>query len=244
MNSYELTYKRFSESSILVQWPQKISPEILDDLLIFKNYLLSLNNQTIVQITNGYNSLLMNYSFYIVDLKAELAFLKSQYPLRLHTDDQDQSLWKIPVCYDSVFGLDLEEISKGRNLSISEIIRIHSETSYKVYFIGFLPGFLYLGGLDEHLYIPRKKSPRQHIEKGAVAIGGEQTGIYPNASPGGWNIIGNSPLNFFNPKLETPCFANAGDSIQFVPVDFEAHQDILSDVKNGTYIIKSEVDDG
>ncbi len=244
MNNYQLTYKRFSEISILVQWPQRIAPEILDDVLIFKNYLLSLNSASIVQINSAYNSLLINYNILIVDLEAESAFLKNQYPLRLQLNLQPRKLWKIPVCYDSVFGLDLEDISKENNLAISEIIRLHSEAVYKVYFIGFLPGFLYLGGLDERLFILRKNSPRQHIEKGAVAIGGEQTGIYPNASPGGWNVIGNSPLNFFNPKLKTPCFASAGDSIQFVPIDFELHQNILSEVQNGTYTIESEVLDG
>lgn len=244
MNIYELTYTRFSESSILIQWPQNIAPEILNDMLLFKSYLLSLNKQSIDQIINAYNSLLISYSDYIVDFEAECIFLKTQYPARLLLEAQKQKLWKIPVCYDPVFGLDLEEISNDKNLSISEIIQLHSEVIYKVYFIGFLPGFLYLGGLNERLFVPRKKSPRQHIEKGAVAIGGEQTGIYPNSSPGGWNIIGNSPIGFFNPRLELPCFASAGDSIQFISVDLKAYQNILSDVQNGIYSIESEGCDG
>lgn len=244
MNNYQLTYQRFSETSILVQWPQRIAPDILDDILVFKNHLLNLKLQSITQIINAYNSILINYSNYILDFEAELTFLKNQYDSRLSTDNKPQKLWKIPVCYEPLFGLDLEEISTDKNLSISEIIRRHTTAIYRIYFIGFLPGFLYLGGLDEHLFMPRKNSPRQHIEKGAVAIGGEQTGIYPNASPGGWNIIGNSPLDFFNPKLEMPCFANAGDSIQFFPIDLDTHKNIVTQVQNGTYCIESEVLDG
>lgn len=244
MNTYKLSYTRFSETSILVRWPEKIAPEILDDVLVFKNYLWSLNEQSITQITNAYNSLLIIYGAYIVNFEAELSFLRTQYPSRMYQEVQQRKLWKIPVCYDAVFGLDLESISKEKKSSISELIKWHSETIYIVYFIGFLPGFLYLGGLDKRLFVPRKKSPRQYIEKGAVAIGGEQTGIYPNASPGGWNIIGNSPINFFDPKSETPCFANAGDRIQFVAVDLKAHRHILFEVKKGTYKIESEVLDG
>lgn len=244
MNNYEITYTRFSEASILVQWPRQIAPEILDDVLIFKTYLLSLPSQSILQITHAYNSILISYDSHVDNLEIKLSLLKSQYASRLNLEKQQRKLWKIPVCYDPTFGMDLEGISVEKNTSTSEIIQLHSEAVYKVYFIGFLPGFLYLGGLDERLHMPRKKSPRQHIEKGAVAIGGEQTGIYPNASPGGWNILGNSPIDFFNPNLELPCFASAGDSIRFVSVDYKTHQEILTAVQKGTYNIESEVLDG
>ena len=150
-------------------------------------------------------------------------------------------LWKIPVCYDAVFGIDLEAISKEKNLSKEEIIKRHSQAIYTVYFIGFLPGFLYLGGLDESLHVPRKSTPRLQIEKGAVAIGGNQTGVYPTESPGGWNIIGNSPIEFFNPKLETPCFAKAGDKISFKPITIQEFKTIKILVEAGVYQIESEV---
>lgn len=244
MTNYQLTYTRFSEASILVQWPQKIAPEILADMLAFKNNLLNSEHSSILQITNAYSSILITYRDYISNFESEITFLKTKYASRQNLEKQDSKLWKIPACYDSHFALDLEEISNEKQLSPSEIIKLHVDAVYNVYFIGFLPGFLYLGGLNERLFMPRKKSPRQHVEKGAVAIGGEQTGVYPNASPGGWNIIGNSPLNFFNIDLETPCFATAGDHIQFVAVDFKTHQEILVEVQNGTYSIESEVADG
>lgn len=244
MTNFQLTYTRFSETSILVQWPERIAPEILDDLLAFKNHLWYIAPPSILQITNAYSSILITYSAYISNYEENILFLKNSYASKPNLEKQSKTLWKIPVCYDRHFALDLEALSNEKHLSSSELITLHSEALYTIYFIGFLPGFLYLGGLNERLFMPRKKSPRQHIEKGAVAIGGEQTGVYPNASPGGWNIIGNSPINFFNPDLETPCFATAGDRIQFMAVDFKAHQDILVAVQNGTYSIESEVADG
>lgn len=244
MKSFQLTYLRFSETSILVEWPQYIAPEILKDILLFKNYLLRYESESIVQITNAYCSILITYKFQITNIQAKIMSLKSNYISRQDFEIQIPKTWKIPVCYDLSFALDLEEMSIEKKLLTSEIIHVHSKTIYKVYFIGFLPGFLYLGGLDKRLFMPRKKSPRQHIEKGAVGIGGEQTGIYPNASPGGWNIIGNSPISFFNPKSDSPCFASAGDNVQFISVDLKTYRDILSQVDNGTYKIESEVLDG
>ena len=137
--------------------------------------------------------------------------------------------------------MDLDEISKEKGLTKQEIIQLHSETIYTVYFIGFLPGFLYLGGLDESLHMPRKSSPRLQIIKGAVAIGENQTGVYPSSSPGGWNIIGNSPINFFDVTKDKPCFAKAGDKIQFRSISYKQHSDLTVLVKEAVYQIESEV---
>jgi inhibitor of KinA len=148
------------------------------------------------------------------------------------------------VCYDSIFGLDLIEISKQKGMSEDAIIKLHSQTFYTVYFIGFLPGFLYLGGLDEKLYFPRKETPRLKVEKGAVAIGGKQTGVYPNISPGGWQIIGNSPISFFDSSKGEPCFAKSGDKIEFYAISKEKYDDIKALVDAGVYQLESEVIDG
>ena len=106
-------------------------------------------------------------------------------------------------------------MSQSLNLEILEIIKIHTESIYTVFFIGFLPGFLYLGGLNSKLFFDRKPNPRLNVEVGSVGIGGEQTGVYPVNSAGGWNIMGRTPINFFDLKLSNPCFAKAGDQIKF-----------------------------
>ncbi|MEH6536137.1 MAG: 5-oxoprolinase subunit PxpB [Psychroserpens sp.] len=238
---FELTYRRFSERSILVEWPTEITENILDDVLIFKNHLLNSRVKSIVQVNNAYSSILIIYKFTIDNVYGEILMLKTSYSDRVSKTKRALKHWRIPVCYDNDFGLDLVEISENKKLSKLEIIKLHSEAIYIVFFVGFLPGFLYLGGLDKRLYFPRKKSPRLHIEKGAVAIGGQQTGVYPNLSPGGWNIIGNSPIHFFDPNKREPCFAKSGDKIQFIPIDRSQYDEIQDKIDNGSYQIESEV---
>ena len=109
-------------------------------------------------------------------------------------------------------------------LSPQEIIRIHSGTDYRVYMLGFLPGFVYLGGLDPRIAVPRLQVPRVEIPAGSVAIGGSQTGVYPIASPGGWRLIGSTPLAFYDPEREKPILCEAGDFIRFVPITPEEYE--------------------
>ncbi len=241
MDTFQLTYKSYGERSILVEWPPEISENILHDLLNFKKILQNQLFASKIEVKSAYNSLLITYGIGIENIYDEISTLKSLYLSEKIVEKNYYKLWKIPVCYDDEFALDLDEISNQKKLSKQDIIKLHSSVIYTVYFIGFLPGFLYLGGLDEKLYCPRKSTPRQRIEKGSVGIGGNQTGIYPNVSPGGWNIIGNSPISFFDASSAVPCFAKAGDKIQFVPVNLKEYRDISSLVEAGVYLLESEV---
>lgn len=243
MDAFQPTYKPYGERSILVEWPQKINENILQDVLNFKLNIQNNYIESEIQVTSAYNSILITYDYTIDNINDEVLNLKFLYSSIKYTYKSTGMLWKIPVCYDDEFALDLEEISIEKKLSKSRIIELHSNVIYTVYFIGFLPGFLYLGGLDKSLHFPRKSTPRQLIKKGAVAIGGNQTGIYPNESPGGWNIIGNSPISFFDASKHMPCFAKAGDKIQFVPISVMEYQNISTLVKEGVYQIESEVID-
>jgi inhibitor of KinA len=124
----------------------------------------------------------------------------------------------IPVCYDEEFSLDMERVIAHTNLTAKEIISLHCKPIYNVYMIGFLPGFPYLGKLDEKLATPRLHTPRLKVEKGTVGIGGHQTGIYPLDSPGGWNIIGKTPLDLYRPDRNEPFFIQAGNQLGFSPI--------------------------
>ena len=124
----------------------------------------------------------------------------------------------VPVCYSRKYGLDLDAISEHTKLPVEEIIHLHTATKYKVYMIGFLPGFAYMGDVDDSIAVLRKPEPRTRIEAGSVGIAGKQTGIYPLASPGGWQIIGRTPVILFDTKKETPAFFRAGDEVQFYPI--------------------------
>lgn len=121
-------------------------------------------------------------------------------------------LWEIAVNYD---GEDLAWVADYCQLSVSEVIRLHTAPIYKVYMIGFLPGFPYLGGLNEKLYVPRKSNPRLNVKAGSVGLAGEQTGIYPLDSPGGWQLIGHTDFRLFEPNATPPVTLSAGDRIKF-----------------------------
>ena len=232
---------QMGERSILIQFEPEISENVLKKVLTAQKILQKKLLKENVEVMNTYNSLLISYPVGIDNpydafsrLKEELRQAKIQHSL-------ESRLFYIPVCYDEQFALDLAEMSAAKNLSKEEIIRLHSSAFYTVYFTGFLPGFLYLGGLPEGLYFSRRSQPRLEVQKGAVGIGEKQTGIYPQKSPGGWNIIGNSPVRLFDPEANPPCEIKAGDKIQCYEVDVEKHQEILEGVKRGTYKLRKEV---
>lgn len=135
--------------------------------------------------------------------------------------------WELPVCYDAEFGLDLQETAQTLNISPEALIRKHCEVTYRVYGIGFLPGFLYLGGVPDELRIPRKAAPRARVPEGSVGLADRQTGIYPQDSPGGWNILGKCPIPLFDPHRDPPSFIALGDGIRFRAVsraEFDLHR--------------------
>lgn len=123
----------------------------------------------------------------------------------------------IPVCYGGVHGPDLNDVARHTGLSTAEVVALHSSTDYIVFFLGFQPGFAYLGGLPESLTTPRRAEPRLAVPAGSVAIGGSQTGIYPAAAPGGWQLIGRTELTLFDPLRDPPTLLLPGDRVRFVP---------------------------
>lgn len=128
---------------------------------------------------------------------------------------------EIPVCYGGELGPDLRFVADHNKLTDNEVIQIHSSNEYLVYMIGFAPGFPYIGGMSEKIASPRRKSPRLKIPAGSVGIAGSQTGIYPIETPGGWQLIGQTPAKLFQPESESPTLLKAGDTIKFKPISYE-----------------------
>lgn len=145
---------------------------------------------------------------------------------------------EIPVCYGGACGEDLPGVAAHTGLSEAEVVRLHSSRDYLIYMLGFLPGFAYLGGMDPKLATPRLKTPRTKIPAGSVAIGGEQTGIYPMPSPGGWRLIGSTPVKPYDPNRKEPILYRAGDYIRFIPITAEQYGKIEAQVADGTYLCK------
>lgn len=241
---YKPTYKTIGVQAILIEWQPQISREILDDILSFKEKLALQKNAQFLDFIVAYNSLTIIYKDEIVNANKAIKELQDLYENQVQIQKTKPFIWQIPVCYDIEFGLDLKIISEKVKLPINQIINLHSQTIYTVYFIGFLPGFLYLGGLNPQLFLERRANPRLKVAKGSVGIGGKQTGIYPSETAGGWHLIGKTPINFFDVSKEPPCFAKSGDGIQFQSVSKAAFYDIEKSVLANTYqIIKTPKND-
>ncbi|GAA0761441.1 5-oxoprolinase subunit PxpB [Psychroflexus lacisalsi] len=227
--SHKFRIFQINERSILVEFDEEINENLLNHLLYLKNKLLTDKHELILQVINSYNSLLIIYKHTINNFyEAKKDLLEQIYDSKI-VNILDSPIKKIPVCYDHDYGWDLELLSEDLSLSVDEIIKNHSEAVYTVYFIGFLPGFPYLGGLDSSLFHRRKSQPRRQIPSGSVGIADQQTGIYSLDSPGGWQIIGRSPIQLFDSENPTRyCYLQAGDKIQFEPITKDEFEDIQS----------------
>ncbi|MFM7719675.1 MAG: 5-oxoprolinase subunit PxpB [Sediminibacterium sp.] len=145
---------------------------------------------------------------------------------------EKRSMIEIPVCYDASLGIDLQNAVKASNCSIDELIQQHSEKIYTVYCLGFLPGFAYMGEVPHAIQLPRHPSPRSKVLAGSVGIAGKQTGIYPMNSPGGWQIIGRTPIKIFDPTSTSLTLFKVGDQVRFKPIDLKlfhtlnTHEDV------------------
>ena len=139
----------------------------------------------------------------------------------VRADQIKTSLVEIPVCYDAEFAPDVEEVARRAGLGAQEVVDLYNATEYRVHCIGFTPGFPFLGGLPSKLATPRRSTPRKEIPAGSVAIGGAQAGIYPVKSPGGWNLIGRTPLRLFDPQKKPPALLRAGDRVRFRAISRE-----------------------
>ncbi|WP_281543071.1 5-oxoprolinase subunit PxpB [Maribacter aestuarii] len=220
--------KPFGIHAVLIEWPNEVSETVLNSILQFEDYLKDecLEDEN-WETVPSYNSLLLLNRTQTIEFFSISKKINSWYDKVKERKPRQRYLWRLPVSYDKEFGIDLKEISEKLNKSVEEIIALHTGEIYTVYGIGFLPGFMYLGGLNEALELPRKASPRLKVAPGSVAIAGKQTGIYPQESPGGWNIIGSCTVPIFNLQNENPCFVNVGDKIQFYEIsraEYDLHK--------------------
>lgn len=226
MIKFDITFKAFGNQAILLEWPKRIDDQILDDIICFLQHILPKEKSKLMNYTSGYNSILLQYNS-IIDTSQKGNYLLSLYKSNENENDYIPKLWHIPVCYEKDFGLDLSSFA-DRGLSSNEVVNLHTSKAFRVFMIGFLPGFFYLGGLPHELHMDRKENPRNHIPKGSIAIGGEQTGIYPMDSPGGWQIIGRTPLTLFDLSKKEPTHISQGDYIRFHAIDKNEFQNLSS----------------
>lgn len=217
------------DSSLLVRLGTCIDPAIHRRTLVLFRALLKLRDPRIRNLHPAYASLLIDFDPLTSDA-AEMQKLVCQ--LADHKSEEDSvsaRTHEIPVCYDADLGEDLAEVCQLTGLAVQDLIAAHTAPEYIVYFLGFSPGFAYLGGLPSNLACPRLTTPRRSVPAGSVAIGGEQTGIYPVASPGGWRLIGRTPVRLFHSdNREHPVLFEPGDSLRFVSIDRARYEELLN----------------
>jgi len=236
MDSSIIPYRIFplGDSAITVDFGNCIDEAVNKEVIRRFNQLQQHPFPGMIEAVPAYSSLTIHYDLLALRKKAIdgltiFQWVEQQLLERLkqpaeHSASKER-LVKIPVCYDTEFAPDIQQLAATKNISVDEVIATHTSKNYKVYMLGFLPGFTYMGEVDEKIAIPRKPQP-VNIIAGSVGIAGKQTGIYPLASPGGWQIIGRTPLQLFDAKRDEPTLLRAGDLVQFYSVTKNEFEEI------------------
>lgn len=232
------------DSSLLLQFGNAIDPEINARIAATVQLMKEQHIEGVVDLIPAFCSLLINYDPRVISYGEMRRRMEKILSVEIAAGARKKKIYEIPVCYGGELGPDLATIAEHAGLTEQEVIDIHSSSDYLIYMLGFLPGFTYLGGLDERIHTPRLANPRIRIPAGSVGIGGSQTGIYPMDSPGGWQLMGMTPVKTYDPEREIPILVEAGDYIRFVPIDRDEYERIQSEVAQGTYqvrIVEGEV---
>lgn len=228
INDFEI--KPLGETALIVKFGNEISPQIHYKIKSLSEYLEKYPFVGMVEYVISYTSLAIYYNPFTV--KKSFSQYKEQSAVQIvatyikdcvqkmqQVDESRANVVEIPVCYGGKYGPDIEFVAKHNNLSVQEVIDIHTAPQYLVYMIGFCPGFPYLGGMDKCIATPRREVPRIEIPARSIGIAGEQTGGYPISTPGGWQIIGRTPIEMFNPDdEENPTLLHSGDLVKFYAV--------------------------
>ncbi|RXI45222.1 allophanate hydrolase [Clostridium tetani] len=231
----ETKYLTAGDKALTIEYGNEISEDISSKVRSMMVALEINKIDGIVEIVPTYRSLMVHYNPLIIGYDKLINKLKS-----LENKLQDISLpepevIEIPTVYGGEYGPDIGNVAKHNKITVEEVVKIHSSKEYLIYMLGFTPGFPYLGGMNGKIATPRLKSPRTKINKGSVGIAGSQTGIYPIDSPGGWQLIGKTPLKLYEPNREVPILLKAGNYIKFVPIFEGEYKSIEKAVNNGTY---------
>jgi inhibitor of KinA len=211
-------FRPMGDRALLVQLGDEISPEVNDRV---RDLLFALDQvpiQGIVDLVPAYASLLVVYNPLDTGSRAIREWIEALLGRQVLPATSTARMVKVPVAYGGDFGPDLEWVADFHGIPAEEVIRLHTAIPYRIFMIGFMPGFVYMGELSAQLATPRKKTPRTRVAKGSVGIAQRQTGIYPAESPGGWQIIGRTPIALFDPHTWPPATLAMGDMVQFHPI--------------------------
>jgi inhibitor of KinA len=206
-----------ADSALVVEFGSMIDRGISDRVLALAEVLKNARLPGVTEVVATFRSLSVNYDSLVTtgcDLERAIAAFVKEPGSSSHVS----RLWDIPVCYDPQFAPDIEDVAKSVGLTTAEVAALHTSTQYHVYMIGFVPGYPYMGDLPAKLQLPRRSDPRTRVPPGSLAIAFGMTAVYPYESPGGWHLIGRSPVRFFDPESAKGALLGPGDVVKFRPV--------------------------
>ena len=223
------------DTSVCVEFGNEISEKINSEIRAFNILLNEEKIKGIIETVPTYRSIMVHYDPGVIPYRTLIGRLKALTGKMDKVEIPPSDVLEIPVLYGGEMGPDLDFVAEHAGISKEEVIKIHTSVPYLIYMLGFTPGFTYLGGMSDKIETPRLKQPRVKIPAGSVGIAGKQTGVYPIDSPGGWQLIGRTPVRMYDPDRETPILPQAGQYIQFVSIDQAEFDRIAAEEAAGGY---------
>ncbi len=233
------TIKITGDTSLAVVFDQEISPRVNEQIRALDEEIAAAEIHGVYETVPTYCSLTVHYNPVVIryeELEEKLLGLMKR---SHHAKKRRPRVMEIPVCYGGDFGPDLDYVAEHAGMTPDEVVKVHSEPEYLIYMLGFTPGFSYMGGMDERIATPRLTTPRVLIPAGSVGIAGAQTGIYPIDSPGGWQLIGQTPVVLYNSARKNPILLDAGMHVKFVPITLREYNRIKPLAESGKYECKT-----
>jgi inhibitor of KinA len=235
----QVRFLSVGDRAVAVEFGDRIDRALSCQVLCLDRVIRAERPKGVIETVPTFRSLMVHYD----PLETSRADLENAITGLLDHDERadiSARLWRVPVCYEGEFAPDLAEVARLTGLAPADIVGLHSGARYHVYMLGFLPGFPYMGDLAEQLALPRRADPRVRVPAGSIAIATSLTAIYPYQSPGGWHLIGATPIRCFDPAGNPPSLLAAGDAVVFEPIDADAFAAIRDVVESGSYEIASE----
>jgi inhibitor of KinA len=241
-----IQFQPLGDQGIQIVFSDQVNEGVSRQIRSFMQLLDTQDHLPVLEPVPAYTTLSIYYDVMKMDYDDMVENLRKLSTKISDKPQEEQYIIEIPTCYGGIYGPDLAEVATHNQVTPEEVISIHTAEPYLIYMLGFSPGFPYLGGMSDVISCPRLATPRAKVPRGSVGIAGGQTGIYPIESPGGWRIIGRTPLPLYQPKSKSPILLQAGDYVRFVPIEPKDYDDLIKrieqgqDVKANTYLFHSE----
>ena len=227
------------DTALIVEFGTEIQREMSDRVLSLSHRVRLANLPGVTETVPTFRSLAVHYDPLTTSSATLVASMRAF--LSQATEKHSPArLWRVPACYDERCAPDLVEVAKSRGLTPAEVVLLHSGTRYHVYMVGFVPGYPYMGDLPPELVLPRRTDPRVRVPPGSIAVATTMTAVYPIESPGGWHLIGATPVRLFDSDWERPALFSPGDAVHFVPTSFADYARLADEVAAGRYVVPSE----